>query len=191
LLDQVSEPGLFLDTVPEVRLAERLQEFGLLPDENRRKFVATVSEYALSGRDGDALNDAGIRRLFSDAEFDELLYRARTELLPRLSEVRREWQSDHRSSDPPDEHMQQLLELFDALKERFCDDSDAATIIDREIGLANEWIGENTPDESEKSSRKLGKVEGPTKPHSSRSIFDDIDADEHSEMDAAQVPAVG
>ena len=50
LLDQVSEPGLHLDAVPEVRLAKRLHEFGILPDEQRKKFVETVSNYALEGR---------------------------------------------------------------------------------------------------------------------------------------------
>lgn len=43
LLDQVSEPGLFLHAAPEVRLAQRLYEFALLPEEKRKKFVETVS----------------------------------------------------------------------------------------------------------------------------------------------------
>ena len=38
-----------LSAVPEVGLAVRLHEFGLLPEENRRKFVRTVSEYAVDG----------------------------------------------------------------------------------------------------------------------------------------------
>ena len=50
LLDRVSKPGLFLYAVSEVRLAERLHEFGLLPEENGKKFIETfVSDYALGG----------------------------------------------------------------------------------------------------------------------------------------------
>jgi hypothetical protein len=51
LLGQVSEPGLFLDSVPEVDLAQRLHEFGLLTEENRKKFVETASDYAITGQD--------------------------------------------------------------------------------------------------------------------------------------------
>jgi len=178
LLDQVSEPGLFLDTVPEVRLAKRLHEFGLLPEENRRKFVDTVGNYALEGVDADALDDDGIQSLFTDDEFEELVRRVRVELLPRLWDVRRQWESDHSQCQSPEEHMQPLLEVLGSLKERFSDDEGAITLIDREICRTNEWIDEHTPEELERSPRELGKVEAPENPHSTRSIFDDIDADE-------------
>jgi energy-coupling factor transporter ATP-binding protein EcfA2 len=180
LLDQVSKPGLFLDTVPEVRLAERLHEFGLLPEKQRKRFVETVSNYALDGKDGDALDDEGIRRLFTDEEFEDLTQRVRTELLPRLGDVRREWELNHSPGDSPEEHMQELLEFFDSLKARFGDDQSAVELIDQQIRLTNEWIGENTPDEPDRSPRKLGKVEALEKPQTTRSIFDDIDADEDS-----------
>ncbi|MBI3372372.1 MAG: hypothetical protein HY017_11535 [Betaproteobacteria bacterium] len=183
LLDRVSEPGLFLDTVTEVRLAERLHEFGLLPEDKRKKFVETVSNYALEGQDADALDDEGIRSLFKDDEFEQLRERVRTELLPRLDGVRREWESNHRSDDAPEEHMQQLLESFETLKKCFGDDESATKIIDREIRQTNEWISEYTPEEPKRSPRKLGKVEVSDKPQSARSLFDDIDADEGSESE--------
>jgi hypothetical protein len=189
LLDQVAVPGLFLDTVPEVRLAERLHEFGLFPDDKRKRFVETVSNYAIEGQDGDALDHEGIRSLFKDHEFEELLQSVRTELLPRLDDVRRDWQSNYNSGDAPEEHMQQLLELFGTLKKRFGDDSLAAKVIDREIQSANEWIGANTPEEPERSPRKLGNVEAPARPESFRSIFDDIDADGDYETDPGVMPA--
>jgi hypothetical protein len=50
LIDMVSKPGLYLDSVPEVRLAQRLHEFGLLSQEQRKAFVRTVSEYASVAR---------------------------------------------------------------------------------------------------------------------------------------------
>lgn len=181
LLDQVSEPGLFLDTVPEVRLAKRLHQFGLLPEEKRKKFVETVSTYALDGQDGDALDDDGIQSLFTSEEFEELVQRVRTELLPRLDDVRREWESNHSAGEPPDEHMQQLLEFFSSVKERFMDDEGTVKLIDRQIERTNEWIDENTPEEPERSPRKLGKIETPAESRSARSIFDDIDANEDAD----------
>jgi energy-coupling factor transporter ATP-binding protein EcfA2 len=177
VLDQVSKPGLFLDSVPEVRLAKRLHEFGLLPEEERKRFVETVSDYALEGQDANALDDEGIRSLFTVDESEELLRRVRTELLPRLGDVRREWQSNRPPGEPAEEYIQQLLEFFQCLKERFGDDESAAKLIDHEINQTNEWIGENTPDEPERSPRKLGRVEVSEKPLTTRSIFDDIDAD--------------
>jgi len=181
LLDDVSDPGLFLDTVPEVDLAERLHELKLLPEDNRKKFVKAVSTYAIQGDDVYALNDGGIRKLFTDDEFDDMVRQVRTKLLPRLDGVRSDWESNHRSGEPPEEHMQVMLETFDRLKERFEGDEDAIKIIERETRRANEWIGEHTPDEPERSPRKLGKVAGPEKTQSERSIFDDIDADEDPE----------
>jgi len=178
LLDQVAEPGLFLDTVPEVRLAKRLHEFSLLPEEKRRKFIDTVSNYALEGEDGDTLDDDGIRSLFTDNEFEEFVKRVRTEILPRLNDVRCRWESNHSPGETPAEHMQQLLEFFDSLKNRFGDDESAIKLIDRQIRRTSEWIDENTPEEPERSPRKLGKVEAHEKPQSTRSIFDDIDANE-------------
>jgi len=76
--------------------------------------------------------------------------------------------------------MQELLEFFDSLKARFGDDQNAVELIDQQIRRTNEWIGENTPDEPDRSPRKLGKVEALEKPQTTRSIFDDIDADESS-----------
>ncbi|NGZ10165.1 MAG: hypothetical protein CV088_12390 [Nitrospira sp. LK70] len=180
LLDQVSEPGLFLDTVPEVRLAKRLYEVGLLPEEKRKKFVETVSKYVLDGQDGDALDDKGIRSLFTEDEFEDLVRRVRTELLPRLSDVRSEWESNYSPDDSPEGHMQQLLELFDSVKNQFGQEESAVELIDREIRKTREWIDENTPEESERAPRKLGKVEAQKTLQSTRSIFDDVDLDEEA-----------
>ena len=181
LINRVSAPGLRLDTVPEVRLAERLHKFGLLPEDNRKRFVETVSNYALTGEDTDALDDEEIQNLFRTEELEDLRERVRKELLPRLGDVRQKWQSEHRSDSSPEEHLQQLLESFETLKKCYGDDLIATKIIDRETQQANEWIAEHTPEEPERSPRKLGKVEGTDKPPSARSLFDDIDAEENSE----------
>lgn len=182
LLDQVSAPGLFLDTVPEVSLAERLHELGLLPEKSRQGFVETVSNYAIEGQDMDALDDYRIRSLFKDDEFDEFLERVRAEVLPRLGDIRREWQSNHPRDESPDSYMQQLLESFDSLKKSFGHEDDVVKTIDEEIQRTNEWIGENTIEEIGHSQRELGKVESSAKSQSTRSIFDDIDAADDSEI---------
>jgi energy-coupling factor transporter ATP-binding protein EcfA2 len=175
LLDHVAEPGLYLAAVSEVDVAVRLHEFGLLPEDRRQGFVETVSEYAIKGDDLHALVSVGIRSLFAGREFEELLQNVRTKLLPRLHDVRRDVEVNHRS-EPPDEHMQQLFDSFDILRTHLGGDAHAAAIIEREIQLANQWIAEKTPEEPVSTPRTLGTVEVPDKLHGTRSVFDDIDA---------------
>jgi len=180
-LDRISTPGLMLSVAPEVGLAARLHGLDLLPEDNRRKFVHTVSEYAVDGDDLAAMSSKTIRSIFRASEFEELKQRVRSELLPRLGDVRRNVESNHSSGDPPEEHMASLLESFDTLKEYFGEEEDAARIVERETQYANQWIGENTPEEPKRKPRKLGKVGGPEKPQGARSIFDDIDAHDDAE----------
>jgi hypothetical protein len=94
ILESVSEPGLLLSAVPEVDLAARLHEYGLLPEAERRKFVETVIGYALSGEDLYALSDHDIRSVFTDEEFEDFRVRVLAELVPQLDEVRRAWQGN-------------------------------------------------------------------------------------------------
>ena len=177
LFDSVCKPGLFLDAVPEVPLAIRFHETGLLPEEKRRKFVEAVSDYVLEGSDGGALHDRRIRRLFKGDEFNDLLQRVRTEVFPRLRDIRFEWEENYSFGQSPDDHMQKLLQFFESLKARFKGDKRTVHQIDHEISRTNEWIEENMDDEPERNPRQLGGVEVPDKLESERSIFDDIDAD--------------
>ena len=176
LLERVSEPGLSLSFSPEVNLAIRLHELGLLPEAFRKKFIEKVTTYAIQGDDLRALKDAALGGVFTKHEFADLLQTVRTDLVPRLAEVRREVQSNHDSTESPDEHMQGIVESISTLKECFSDDADALKIIEREATLAQQWIAETEPPEPKVGPRKLGAVEPSERQHGTRSIFDDIDA---------------
>ena len=175
ILKRVSEPCQRLSFSPEVDLVVRLHGFGLLPEDSRKKFIATISNLAIEGDDVLALDDDGMRGVFTDSEFDELVETVRTDLLPKLADVRRNVQGNYDSSEPPEEHMQNILESLSTLKKRFSEDENAVKIIERETDLANEWIAEAEPLVPKVSPRILGTVEPSEKKLGTRSIFDDID----------------
>ncbi len=177
IFDSVAKPGLMLNAVSEVTLALRLHELGLLPEETRQKFIAAVSKYVLDGEDFYALQSDRLRHVFSEDEFDELQRRVRAELLPRLDDVRHEWQSNHQSDESADDHMQPLLEAFETLEAMFDDDETAVEKIDRETKHVQEWLREHTPDDSdERPERRLGEAPASDILSGDRSIFDDVDA---------------
>jgi hypothetical protein len=175
VLELISKPGLSLSFSPEVDLVVRLHRFELLPEENRRQFVKTIINYTIDGDDVLALDNADVRSVFTDSEFNNLVEEVRTNLIPKLNDVRMNVERSHDSSEPPDEHMQNLLDAFNTLKKKFIDDKDAIMIIDREIDLANDWIADTEPPEPKISHRTLGAVNTTEEMHGSRSIFDDID----------------
>ena len=176
LIDKVCRPGLLLSSSSEVAIAMRLHEFGLLPEENRKIFVQAVSAYAISGEDVYALDNEGIRSLFTDAEFDALIASIRADLLPMLDRVREKEQGGYTGDEPADEYMEHMLESFKTLKDKFGDDAEAVRIIDREIDLAKDWINDNDRVRPDRASRSLGTAGTIDKPHGTRSIFDDVDA---------------
>lgn len=175
LVDKVCRPGLRLRSSSEVDLAMRLQKFGLLPEKNRETFVQAVSAYAISGEDVYALDDEEIRGVFTDTEFDALIARVRADLLPRLGRVREKEQDGYRADEPADEYMEHMFERFKTLKDKFGDDAEAVRIIEREIGLAKDWISDNDRELPDRAPRSLGTAGTIDKPHGSRSIFDDVD----------------
>lgn len=175
LVDQVSRPGLILSATSEVSLSVRLYELGLLPEENRRTFVDTVSKYAVEGDDMLALRDEDIRSLFTAAEHASLVERVRTELLPRLHRVREKEQGNYKHEQSADDHIEHLLEGFDMLKETFSDDVVAVSLIDEQISEAKAWAGENDHETPSTAPRTLGTAAQVDQSQGNRSIFDDVD----------------
>ena len=175
LLDKVSEPGLYLNAVSEVGLAVRLFEFDLLPEEHRKRFINTVSDYAIQGEDLDALDSADIKLLFTDREFKDLLEKVNNQLIPRLEDVRRDIEENYQTNESAEEHMQPFLDTLDILKKHFCNHIQTNDIIEKQMDQVNEWISNNTNEEPEIEPQLLGNIENRSHPDNSRSIFDDID----------------
>lgn len=178
VFDRVSKPGLYLSSVSEVDLAIRLHELELLPEEHRRGFVSTVMSYAIEGEDLYGLESLRIQSVFTSTELIEFRTRVRSELVPKLADVRQTWQSNRSSDQRADEHMEPLLSSFSALKEEFAAEPEILSDIDREIERMKEWMSENKPDESkeDRTSRVFGDVDAQDLPPVQlHGIFDDVD----------------
>lgn len=178
LPERVAEPGLMLSAVSEVDLAARLHSFGLLPEPQRLKFLETVTGYALRGEDLYALSDYEIKSIFTDVEFEDFRQQVRTELVPRLAEVRRDWQSNFSGSDESaDSYVDPLRDSFKALQREFSDDKGVEAAVEQQTEKLDEWVAEHSENDSgDKPERKLGDVETPDRIDDTRSIFDDVDA---------------
>ena len=183
ILDKISHPGLYLEAVSEVGLAARLNDLGLLPEKQRREFVESVIDYALQGKDASALSNKKIRNIFTDDEYRELVERLEVELLPRVEDIRKEWENNHSPSDSPEGHMQPLLSVLRSLLVEFAGEQDVAEDICDQIQLAEEWIERNQMDRLDSSPLQLEDIESTGELESTRSIFDDIDAGEKSETE--------
>src|SRR3546814_924894 len=116
LLDAVASPGLYLSWAPEVDLCCRLFELGLLPEEIRRRFLATVSKYAVDGVDASVLGYDSMRALFTKNDVEALRGALRNKLLPELGAVRERRQDQYAETDDShqrsEEHTSELQSLM-------------------------------------------------------------------------------
>lgn len=178
LLDEVAKPDLYLDAVPEVDLAERLHEVGLLPASHREVFARTVCEYAVTGEDLYPLWSDTIRSLLTDSEFDDLEARIRSELFPRLDSMRYDLESQYDGAETAEDHMAKYVEDLEMLKDHFAGDAVAVEMIEYEEAAVEEWIFEHTGGGS--TARRPWQshpTDAPVLAAGERSIFDDIDVD--------------
>jgi hypothetical protein len=178
ILDRASLPGLSLSAVSSVDLAIRLNEFGLFPEERRKTFVQTVIAYAMDGQDLYAIESARIQSMFTSRELGDFRARLRIGLLPKLFDIRYDWESYYDSGNSADGHMQPLIDSFSALKTEFADEPEIVSEIGKQIQLAEEWIAEHSSDDSISDRQNLTLGQETSEFHASiiRGIFDDIDA---------------
>lgn len=175
--ERLVEPGSYLSAAAEADLLVRLQEFGLLPDEWRVRFVQHAKTLALETPDVDFLSTPRIRALFSENEVADILSTIRTKLLPRLSSIVDDWSSNCDSDEDPEGEFAPLKEALEVLRRAFEGESDVEALLraaKNEVDNAIENLQEANwrPDEGdgyayEGSMRSSGLGE--------RSIFDDVD----------------
>ena len=177
LLEELADTRQYHITSMIVRLAARLHQFDMLPDQHRKMVVEKASKHLLEGDDCSALNDKDVRSLFTQDEMDNLLEKVKEDLVPSLEGVREGLEWEYERGGDPDEYMQPFLELLASLQDHFGDDQDIADSIADEEFKTTEWISNNWPEEPpDFYERAFDRVEMATGPEGGRSIFDDIDA---------------
>lgn len=185
ILDRVSNPGKMLYAVSEVDIARRLFEFGLLPEQYRKKFVQTIIQYAVAGEDGYALENSGIRKMFTPEERQELTMRLRTELIPNLTDARNYWEDNRPDDEDPESYIQPFEDLLSAVERKFAADKNITATVSKQKILVQRWIEQTLADIAERDGDR-GYSEPDYDPGdfprsqehvalAERSIFDDID----------------
>ena len=175
VVESISKPGLHLDYSPEVDLVLRLAEFELLSEEVRSSFAQTVSTYALNGSDGRALSDPHVRAVLTGDELETLRQGTRSQLVPRLDDLRLEVQGDHDGDDDPEDHMRYFVGVLDALQDEFRYDEGVKTVISDQRLRIKAWVEDRTHEPRSVEERQLALPEAQQEAVSTRSIFDDVD----------------
>ena len=175
LIESIAKPMRSLEFSAEVDLAIRFFKLGLLPEDVRRVFVETVSDYAKTGDDVHALNDPELRSLLKPNELSRLHETMRTQLLPRIEQVRLEHQQRRDPEYGAEWEMRHFTRLLSSFEQAYPQSWRIRGIVKRERLKLQEWIDQN-PTERESSSSRDITVDEPSASHDgSRSIFDDVD----------------
>jgi energy-coupling factor transporter ATP-binding protein EcfA2 len=176
LVDSVVRPtSRYLEYSPEVALAKRLSKLGLLSEDARRTFVESVSSYARNGEDASVLTDLELRSMLNDKELAKVEHAMRTELLPRIEQVRLEHQAGRKPEDDPEWHMGRFTRLLSAIEEVYPTSWRIRRIVKKERLQVRGWIRQNPTERDNSKQREITVEELNQGPAASRSIFDDID----------------
>lgn len=175
LIDSIVSPMLYLEFSIEVDLAIRLYKFGLLPEDARRTLAENVSKHARDGVDARVLCDPELRSLLNDKELSSLRESIRTEVLPRIEDIRLEHQESYDPEDDPEWHIRHFTQFLSAIEEAYPQSLRIRKIVERERLQVREWIDGSSAEADSSASRDITVNEPSGSPNGSRSIFDDID----------------
>jgi|TARA_R110001583_G_scaffold123134_2_gene274535 hypothetical protein len=96
-----------------------LFKLNLLPENGRKTLVIKVSKYAKNGEDARAISDPELRSLLNDKELRILREAIRTELLPRIEEVRCLYQEEHVPEEYSEWHIRRFTQLLSGIVDEY------------------------------------------------------------------------
>lgn len=175
LIESITKPMMPLEFSPEVDLAMCLFKFGLLPEGARRALVDSVSNYARMGNDVHVLIDSEKRSLLKQNELSRLYEAMRTQLLPRIDQVRLEHQEKCDLEYGAEWEMRHFTQLLSSFEQAYPKSWRIRRIAKRERLQLQEWIDQNVVESESPGSRAIMVDEFGASHDGGRSIFDDVD----------------
>ena len=178
VLDYLSAPHSYLHATLQTELLPKLQQYGLLPREQRQKLIERVTELAVTTPDADFLTIERVKGVFTPEEIQSFITAIKQDVIPNLKDIVRDWEDNYDSDQGPDEYFAPLSEALDAYLSAFADDEDVVRTIsvnqDRMQGCLADLrdarhMWEPDPRDDYTRSPKVPSDSG-------RSIFDDVDS---------------
>jgi hypothetical protein len=164
----------YLDSISEIGVVCRLHSFSLLPEEDRKRHVATIRDLAVDTPDSGFL-DKDVRALLDPDEFQECLTHVRSNLLLQLDDCISNWRSNCRDEDDPEEYFSTLETTLKDFRKEFATDQHVQKAIDTGLEEIKSIVDDLQSDRPSprRSSNTMGSLEDTWE--GSRSIFDDVD----------------
>jgi hypothetical protein len=162
--------------VSAIDVLNTLNAVGLLPEETRLAYVATVRELAVRTPDAGFLDRETVSFL-TGLEVQEILEDVRTKLLPVLSNEVDNWSDNYDPTESPSDYFRSLKSALNAFADALDGDIDALVQIQSGLDAIDEVIaqrdgeGRESPDHGEYYHRATSGPSG----LDYRSIFEDVD----------------
>ncbi len=160
-----------------VRLLARLNQYDLLPEQQRKEFFALSEQQLDSWADITPFKDSEIAAILTSEELDKLKKIARDEMLPDFENRVFSWSSNFDQSTDPRAHFEELTDALDCFEELFDSDGEACEMITDARQTIESEIAEleNYADDSEDEDWNENLRNGTGTSTEERSIFDDVD----------------
>jgi hypothetical protein len=167
-----------LSVVPELSVLAKFFSMGLLSEASRVKVVERVSDLAIETPDAGWVNNNALMNLMTDREHENILERAREELVPNLDDVFSVWYDNEEGE--LDDHYYPLVDTLETYQRAFDlrDDVEAINLLEEAIDRIHDRCSEShgfDEDDDYEYSRYQHLGQG-DKEMDARSIFDDVDA---------------
>ena len=162
--------------VTSIDVLNKLRAFGLLPEEQRLKYVSKIRELAVRTPDAGFLN-RDIVSFLTEPEIDGILGDVREHFLPLLEGEIDIWKDNYSPREDPSDYFASLRTALNDFAAALSHDAEAVATIEQglaTIAEAIEDLDSQGPQEPDRSDYYQRDRSGPVGTES-RSIFDDVD----------------
>lgn len=167
----------YLEAVSDVNVICRLHEFGILPEDVRRRTIEMIEGLAVETPDSGFLIPR-IRAIFTQKEIDHVLNSVKTGLIDNLERTVENWESNfsYEEGEDPEVHFETLTDTLRRYRDALGSESRSSEKIGDALGKIDdiiEILRENAPPERDHDDYEGSNLF--TESHSERSVFEDID----------------